>query len=137
MNPPLSTGPEEASVRRKDSFQGRNDIMKRIAQLLTSITAFCAVVGALAQVPSIINYQGRLSVGGTNVFDGAGQFKFALVNGGTNLNRQATATAAVNAEFLTSITVTDGGQGTWRYPLSPSPTPQGQMLWSKSLSPTG
>src|SRR5687767_9617199 len=33
-----------------------------------------------AQVPQLINYQGRIQVG-TNNFDGTGQFKFALVNG--------------------------------------------------------
>src|ERR1041384_7940914 len=33
-----------------------------------------------AQVPGIINYQGRVTVGGTN-FTGIGLFKFALVNG--------------------------------------------------------
>ena len=84
--------------------------MKRI-QLLTVITALTAAVGALAQVPSIINYQGRLSAGGTNLFNGPGQFKFALVNGGTNLNWQATAVATVSGGFLTIIAVTDGGHG--------------------------
>lgn len=33
-----------------------------------------------AQVPPLLNYQGRLTAGGTN-FDGAAQFKFALVTG--------------------------------------------------------
>jgi hypothetical protein len=84
--------------------------MKKI-QLLTVITALTASVGALGQVPSIINYQGRLSAGGTNLFNGPGQFKFALVNGGTNLNWQATAVATVSGGFLTVITVTDGGHG--------------------------
>jgi hypothetical protein len=84
--------------------------MKRI-QLLTAITALTAAVGALAQVPSIINYQGRLSAGGTNLFNGPGLFQFALVNGGTNLNQQATAVATVSGGFLTIITVTGGGQG--------------------------
>jgi hypothetical protein len=83
----------------------------KIIQLLTVITALTAVAGALAQVPSIINYQGRLSASGTNLFNGSGQFKFALVNGGTNLNWQATATATVSGGFLTIITVTDGGHG--------------------------
>ena len=32
-----------------------------------------------AQVPQLINYQGRVAVGTVN-FDGSGQFKFALVN---------------------------------------------------------
>lgn len=34
-----------------------------------------------AQVPQLMNYQGRIQVG-TNNFDGIGQFKFALVGGG-------------------------------------------------------
>ena len=33
-----------------------------------------------AQVPQIINYQGRVVVNGTN-YNGTGQFQFALVNG--------------------------------------------------------
>src|SRR5580700_11327583 len=33
-----------------------------------------------AQVPQILNYQGRVAVNGTN-FDGTGLFQFALVNG--------------------------------------------------------
>ena len=32
-----------------------------------------------AQVPQMLNYQGRVAVGSTN-FDGSGPFKFALVN---------------------------------------------------------
>ncbi len=38
-------------------------------------------VALCAQVPPLISYQGRITAGGTN-FDGAAQFKFALVNGG-------------------------------------------------------
>jgi len=36
-------------------------------------------LAARAQVPGIINYQGRVIAAGTN-FDGTGQFEFALVN---------------------------------------------------------
>lgn len=36
-----------------------------------------------AQVPQLLNYQGRVAVGGVN-FTGTGQFKFALVNAGGN-----------------------------------------------------
>src|SRR4051794_6392712 len=39
-------------------------------------------VHSSAQVPQIVNYQGRVAVGAVN-FEGTGQFKFALVNGGT------------------------------------------------------
>src|SRR5690349_2541319 len=38
-----------------------------------------SVMSLPAQIPQIINYQGRVVVGTTN-FNGTGQFKFALVN---------------------------------------------------------
>jgi hypothetical protein len=86
---------------------------------LTSIrrllaAAFLALtVTAAAQVPNILNYQGRIAVRGVN-FDGTGQFKFALVDGGTTTTpttRTATGTAVVTSGFVTSITLTDGGAG--------------------------
>jgi hypothetical protein len=46
-----------------------------VASLLASLPAVL-----FAQVPQLLNYQGRLAVGGTN-FNGSGQFKFALVDG--------------------------------------------------------
>lgn len=42
--------------------------------------SFLLCAPLLAQVPQIINYQGRIAVGMVN-FEGTGQFKFALVNG--------------------------------------------------------
>lgn len=54
-------------------------------RMLVVLAVFFAVAsGALAQVPGIINYQGRVTVGGTNL-DGTGYFKFALVNGAGNV----------------------------------------------------
>ena len=49
------------------------------------VTLACLCCGLLplplcAQVPQLLNYQGRVVVSGTN-FNGTGQFKFALVNG--------------------------------------------------------
>jgi hypothetical protein len=64
-------------------------------------------------VPNILNYQGRIAVRGVN-FDGTGQFKFALVDGGTTTTpetRTATGTAVVTSGFVTSITLADGGAG--------------------------
>ena len=51
---------------------------------LPRLASFAAVLALLspalrAQVPQMINYQGRVAVGAVN-FDGSGQFKFALVN---------------------------------------------------------
>jgi len=51
-------------------------------KLHRSLFAFIActfTATACAQVPQLLNYQGRVVVGTTN-FDGTGQFKFALVN---------------------------------------------------------
>ena len=45
--------------------------------LLGLVLSFVCTLSA--QVPGLINYQGRVAVGGVN-FDGSGQFKFALVN---------------------------------------------------------
>ena len=41
---------------------------------------FAVTLSAPAQVPQMINYQGRVAVGSTP-FEGTGQFKFSLVNG--------------------------------------------------------
>lgn len=46
--------------------------------LFASLVVCAAMVAAKAQVPQLINYQGRLLWDGTN-FNGSGQFKFALV----------------------------------------------------------
>jgi hypothetical protein len=47
---------------------------------LVAISAFVLSVSALhAQIPQLINYQGRVVVGTTN-FNGRGKFKFALIN---------------------------------------------------------
>ncbi len=72
---------------------------------------FAGILGNLAaEAPPILNYQGRVAVGGVN-FSGTGQFKFALVDGGTNPARTATATATRNSDFITSVAVFNGGSG--------------------------
>ncbi len=66
---------------------------------------------ATAQVPQKINYQGRVAVGEVN-FDGTGQFKFALVDGGVNLSQPATATLVLGGGGeVTGIDVVSGGSG--------------------------
>lgn len=65
---------------------------------------------ARAQVPQMINYQGRLVIGGTN-YNGSGPFKFALVDAGTNTSRTATATCLSAGGYVVSYTVTYGGSG--------------------------
>lgn len=73
-------------------------------------------------VPHLLNYQGRVAVDGQN-FTGTGYFKFALVDGGSDQNRTATAVATVSgSNRFASIAVTDGGRG---YTTPPAVTIQG------------
>ena len=75
-------------------------------------SAVSLVTLASAQVPQMINYQGRVAVGDPAVnFDGTGEFRFALVNGGINSSQQATGTAARFLDFIFSVSVTNGGSG--------------------------
>ena len=68
-----------------------------------------ALCSAPAQVPSILNYQGRVTVGGTN-FNGTGQFKFALVNsnGGFALWRNDGASGPGEPSNAVSAAVSQG-----------------------------
>lgn len=63
---------------------------------------------AWAQVPPVVNYQGRITASGTN-FNGEGHFKFALVGNYTNMARQAIATATVKSGAIAAVSVVDGG----------------------------
>lgn len=49
-------------------------------RVFITLTSFAILTAAHAQVPTMISYQGRVIMNGTN-FTGAGQFKFALVQG--------------------------------------------------------
>jgi hypothetical protein len=55
-------------------------------------------------------FQGRVQVSGTN-FTGTGQFKFALVDAGSNVVRQATAAVTVSLGFVVTVALIDGGAG--------------------------
>jgi len=71
----------------------------------------CLLALPASAVPYLLNYQGRVAVGGQN-HDGPGYFKFALIDGGRNQNRTATATASVSGtNRISGITITDGGSG--------------------------
>jgi len=66
------------------------------------IVMLLGIVGIThAQVPQMINYQGRVTIGGTN-FTGTGQFQFALVNDG------ASQTYWSNGSAVVSVPVTKG-----------------------------
>lgn len=80
----------------------------------TSLLAAFLLLGLLpyatAQVPQIINYQGKLTVSGT-AFTGTGQFKFALVNGdGTTSfwSHDGTSTAGSEPTAALSLPVVNG-----------------------------
>lgn len=65
---------------------------------------------APAQVPQLINYQGRVAVGTTN-FNGTGQFKFALVNAAGTTSYWSNDGSSVGGSQPTaavSLTVTKG-----------------------------
>src|SRR6202042_3653814 len=72
------------------------------------LVALCSTLPA--QVPQIMNYQGRVVVGSTN-FDGTGQFKFALVNAAgttTYWSNDGTSSAGSQPTHAVSLTVTKG-----------------------------
>ena len=67
-----------------------------------------AALTASAQVPQIINYQGRITVGGTN-YDATGLFKFALVNTAGTVNYWANdGTASGQPATGVSLAVSKG-----------------------------
>src|SRR5205807_9056656 len=75
------------------------------------IAAFVFISVTLrAQVPQIINYQGRVLSGATNL-NGAGSFKFALVNAAgttTYWSNDGTSSAGSEPTAAVSLTVTNG-----------------------------
>jgi len=92
-----------------------NSSIMRLYRFLsvTAVLVFVCVFGsaAHAQVPQLINYQGRVAVSGTN-FSGTGQFKFALVSGSTpNVtfwSNDGTSTAGSVPTNGVSLSVTKG-----------------------------
>ena len=64
--------------------------MKKVAAtavVTVVLSSFLFLPSSFSQVPQLLNYQGRVTVGGTN-FTGTGLFKFALVNAtGTKIGR--------------------------------------------------
>ncbi len=73
------------SVRQRKSSALRQSLLRWAGRFLLALAGFCFVspFTAMAQVPGLLNYQGRISVGTTG-FEGTGQFKLALVNSGAS-----------------------------------------------------
>lgn len=95
------------------------------ARLIGCSAVLLGAASLCAQVPQMIGYQGRVTVGTTN-FTGAGQFKFALLDAGvTNIGTRATATATVTAGTIVSISVLNGGSNYIAPPLVTITDPTG------------
>ena len=67
-------------IQTCDKSMLRRRFAGRIGLFLVAFAGLYWSSFTLAQVPALLNYQGRIAVG-TTVFDGVGQFKVALVNG--------------------------------------------------------
>ena len=79
--------------------------MKRITLFGIGLVLGALVSTLPAQVPQLINYQGRVVVGTTN-FDGSGQFKFALVNAtGTTTFWSNDNTSTAGSEPTAAVTL--------------------------------
>lgn len=75
-----------------------------------ALLVFLLAGAVQAQVPNVLNYQGRVAVGAVN-FDGTGQFKFALVNANastTYWSNDGTSTAGGQPAAAVPLTVTKG-----------------------------
>ena len=93
-------------------------------RLPLALLAACFLAAPLrAQIPQLINYQGRVAVGGAN-FNGSGQFKFALVNTGGTVTYWSNDGSSVAAAS--------------RPPPWPSPFPTASTpcCWAMRRSPT-
>src|SRR5437879_4332280 len=62
------------------STRNNEEQIMRIVRLLLFTVCLSTLNQLCAQVPQLVNFQGRVAVDGVN-FNGAGEFKFALVNG--------------------------------------------------------
>jgi hypothetical protein len=85
--------------------------MKTLPKIASVLFFLCSVTLVLhAQVPQVINYQGRVIVG-TTTFNGTGQFKFALVDPGGSTSfwsNDGTSTGGSEPGTAVALTVTNG-----------------------------
>ena len=96
----------------------------KITIVLASVACLLISVACLrAQVPQLINYQGRVVVGGTN-FNGTGQFGFALVNtNGSTTYWSNDGTSAAGSQPATAVSLPVSG-GLYSLALGPAFTYQ-------------
>jgi N-acetylneuraminic acid mutarotase len=79
--------------------------MKKIILLLLGL-----IHANLYAVPGLLNYQGKLATDGVN-FEGVGNFKFALVDGGADASQAASATAVIAFGFVVNASIDNPGSG--------------------------
>ena len=105
---PLPNRPLKTSKLLKTVENVRNRLNKVSVIAVASGIVFLAAV-VEAQVPGIINYQGRVVDNGTN-FTGTGQFEFGLINGtsGTTNYWANDGTAAGQPGLAVPLPVTNG-----------------------------
>jgi hypothetical protein len=98
--------------------------MKSIRLIFLGAIAAPALFGQNAQIPQKLNYQGRVSVQGVN-FNGVGQFRFAIVDGGYNQNQTATAYTNTDGNSITFIGIINFGSGYTTPPVVTISAPDG------------
>jgi hypothetical protein len=107
----LETEINETVSRVKDVTPFSTMKAKQIRTILAALACLIFTATALrAQVPQIINYQGRVAVDGTN-FSGTGEFEFALVSGSgvtTYWSNDGTSIAGSQPTSAVSLTVSSG-----------------------------
>ena len=80
--------------------------MKTFPAMAFALAALLFISTLPAQVPQLINYQGRVAVGTVN-FDGSGQFKFALVDAaGTTTYESNDGTSVAGSQPANAVTLT-------------------------------
>jgi hypothetical protein len=109
----LNRGPVGLGFRKSpkawyDMPMGEKRKARTMRQRACIVCLAIAASTAWAQVPQLINYQGRIVDNGTN-FTGTGLFEFALVNPGATTNYWSNdGTSAGRPALAVSLTVTKG-----------------------------
>ena len=82
----------------------------RLRRALLSVLIFSPLLPAFGDVPSLLNFQGRIVIGGVS-YNGTGQFQFALVDGsGTNTfwSNDGTSSGGGEPSATISLALTNG-----------------------------
>jgi N-acetylneuraminic acid mutarotase len=102
----LATSPTQSNfLRRYKYFAQASSPMKTSLKWAVALLLLCSTSFLPAQVPQLINYQGRVGVDGVN-FDGSGQFKFAFVDAaGTDTYWSNDGSSMAGSEPATAVSI--------------------------------